>query len=110
MPTTPSGGLNFVDARDAAKRFLNALDKGRHGETIFARRGKLEFFGIFRTARKIIRRFRADARVPKQVAVWGANFVDSFIKVSINRRRLKRRSRDGLNISGILIRVKPKKN
>src|SRR5215213_8112568 len=32
LPITPTGGVNFVDARDAASAFLNALDKGRHGE------------------------------------------------------------------------------
>src|SRR6478672_567075 len=29
FPYTPSGGINFVDAADAAGAFLNALDKGR---------------------------------------------------------------------------------
>ncbi len=32
LPITPSGGLNFVDAADAANALFNALDKGRHGE------------------------------------------------------------------------------
>ncbi|MDQ3131279.1 MAG: NAD-dependent epimerase/dehydratase family protein, partial [Acidobacteriota bacterium] len=29
LPITPMGGLNFVDAADAANAFFNALDKGR---------------------------------------------------------------------------------
>jgi dihydroflavonol-4-reductase len=32
IPTIPDGGVNFVDARDAAKATANALDKGRAGE------------------------------------------------------------------------------
>jgi len=32
IPTIPDGGVNFVDARDAAAATANALDKGRAGE------------------------------------------------------------------------------
>ncbi|HRH43297.1 MAG TPA: NAD-dependent epimerase/dehydratase family protein, partial [Pyrinomonadaceae bacterium] len=32
LPITPGGGLNFVDARDAATAFVNAIDKGRNQE------------------------------------------------------------------------------
>jgi len=32
IPTIPDGGVNFVDARDAALATANALDKGRAGE------------------------------------------------------------------------------
>ena len=32
IPYMPSGGLNFVDARDAAEAFIAGLDKGRHQE------------------------------------------------------------------------------
>ncbi|HSN25532.1 MAG TPA: NAD-dependent epimerase/dehydratase family protein [Kofleriaceae bacterium] len=32
IPTIPDGGINFVDARDAALATANALDKGRAGE------------------------------------------------------------------------------
>jgi len=32
IPTIPDGGINFVDARDAALATANALDRGRAGE------------------------------------------------------------------------------
>jgi dihydroflavonol-4-reductase len=32
IPNVPSGGLNFVDARDAARTFVSALRSGRSGE------------------------------------------------------------------------------
>jgi dihydroflavonol-4-reductase len=32
IPTIPDGGINFVDARDAAEATANALAKGRAGE------------------------------------------------------------------------------
>src|SRR5215831_13950464 len=32
IPTVPKGGVNFVDARDAAAAVANAMDKGRAGE------------------------------------------------------------------------------
>jgi dihydroflavonol-4-reductase len=31
VPSVPSGGLNFVDARDAAHAFVSAIDRGRSG-------------------------------------------------------------------------------
>ncbi|MBJ6954640.1 Rossmann-fold NAD(P)-binding domain-containing protein, partial [Vibrio cholerae] len=30
--TMPSGGLSFVDARDAARTFISALERGKHGD------------------------------------------------------------------------------
>ena len=62
LPITPTGGLNFVDARDAAGAFFNALEKGRHRERYLARRGQLDGCRIFRTARKTFGRFRADVK------------------------------------------------
>lgn len=36
MPLMPPGGLNFVDARDAAATIVTAIDKGRQGEAYLA--------------------------------------------------------------------------
>ena len=37
----PTGGLSFVDARDAATAFQVAMKKGRHGERYLTGRGQL---------------------------------------------------------------------
>ena len=52
IPFTPSGGLNFVDARDTATAFINALEKGRHKRKISARCGKYDVCGVFRRGSK----------------------------------------------------------
>lgn len=80
LPITPTGGLNFVDARDAANAFFNALDKGRHGERYLlgAVNWKVsEFFG------RLERLSGVSApvfKVPKAVAIAGSNFISSLYK------------------------------
>jgi dihydroflavonol-4-reductase len=80
LPITPTGGVNFVDARDAAAAFLNALDKGSHGERYLL--GAVnwtvaEFFG------RLGRLSGVSApvfSVPKRVAIAGSNFISSLYK------------------------------
>jgi len=80
FPYTPSGGVNFVDARDAATAFLNALDKGRHQERYLL--GAVnwtvsEFFG------RLERLSGVSApmfKVPKSVAVFGSNLISNIYK------------------------------
>jgi dihydroflavonol-4-reductase len=80
LPITPTGGVNFVDAGDAAAAFLNALDKGRHQERYLL--GAVnwtvaEFFG------RLERLSGVSApmfKVPKSVAIAGSNFISSLYK------------------------------
>jgi dihydroflavonol-4-reductase len=80
LPITPTGGVNFVDARDAAAAFLNALDKGSHGERYLL--GAVnwtvqEFFGRLERLSGV----RAPMfSVPKKVAIAGSNFISSLYK------------------------------
>ena len=78
FPYTPAGGINFVDARDAATAFLVALDKGNHGERYLL--GAVnwtvkEFFG------KLERLTGVPApklRIPKKIAIAGSNIVQQL--------------------------------
>ena len=70
IPYCPSGGLNFVDARDAGEAFINALERGNHREKISAWRRKYDFFRIFRAIGKTEWDFRADVPSPK---IFGCN-------------------------------------
>ena len=47
IPYTPSGGLSFVDARDAATAFITALEKGRHQEKYLLGQANLTFKEFF---------------------------------------------------------------
>jgi len=80
LPTTPSGGLNFVDARDAAGAFVNALDNGRHGERYLLGAVNWTFAEFFGRLERLSGVSAPMFRVPKRVAVFGANFIDSIYK------------------------------
>ena len=80
LPITPSGGLNFVDAADAANAFVHALDKGRHGERYLLGAVNWTFAEFFGRLERLTGVSAPLLRVPKSVAVFGANFIDSIYK------------------------------
>jgi dihydroflavonol-4-reductase len=80
LPITPSGGLNFVDASDAAAAFVNALDKGRHGERYLLGAVNWSFAEFFGRLERLTGVSAPMLKVPKKIAVFGANFIDSIYK------------------------------
>lgn len=80
LPTMPTGGLNFVDARDAANAFFNALDKGRHQEKYLLGAVNWTFDEFFKRLERLTGVSAPMLKVPKPVAVFGANFIDSIYK------------------------------
>src|SRR5262249_50753028 len=76
IPVVPDGGLNFVDARDAARATVAALDRGRPGERYLLGGPNWtfkEFFGRLERASKV----RAPAlRLPESAQRWGAALVE----------------------------------
>ncbi len=80
LPTTPSGGLNFVDARDAANAFFNALEKGRHQERYLLGAVNWTFQEFFKRLERLTGVSAPVLKIPKSVAVFGANFLDSVYK------------------------------
>ena len=80
LPTTPSGGLNFVDAADAATAFMNALDKGRHNERYLLGAVNWTFSEFFKRLERLSGVSAPMLKIPKLVAVFGANFIDSIYK------------------------------
>jgi len=80
LPTMPSGGLNFVDARDVANAFLIALDRGRHGERYLLGAANWSFAEFFKRLERLSGVSAPMLRVPKKVVVFGANFIDSIYK------------------------------
>ncbi|MBS1797626.1 MAG: NAD-dependent epimerase/dehydratase family protein [Acidobacteria bacterium] len=80
LPITPTGGVNFVDARDAAAAFLNALDRGTHGERYLL--GAVnwpvrEFFGRLERLSGVSAPLIS---VPKKMAVFGSNLISNLYK------------------------------
>ena len=80
IPFTPSGGLSFVDARDVAAAFINALEKGRHQEKYLLGAANMKFEDFFGRLERLSGVSAPMIRVPKSVSVPVAGFVDSFFK------------------------------
>jgi dihydroflavonol-4-reductase len=80
LPTTPTGGLSFVDARDVANAFFNALEKGRHQERYLLGAVNWTFGEFFARLERLSGVSAPMIKIPKSVAVFGANFLDSIYK------------------------------
>jgi nucleoside-diphosphate-sugar epimerase len=80
IPYTPSGGLSFVDARDAAAAFINALEKGRHQEKYLLGAANMAFSQFFGRLERLSGVSAPMLRVPKKLAMAGASLIDSVFK------------------------------
>jgi dihydroflavonol-4-reductase len=80
IPYTPSGGLSFVDARDAAAAFLNTLERGRHQEKYLLGAANMTFAQFFGRLERLSGVSAPMLRVPKKLAMAGAGFIDSIFK------------------------------
>ena len=80
LPYTPSGGLNFVDARDAASAFISALEKGRHQEKYLLGAANMTFAEFFGRLERLSGVSAPMLRVPKKLAVAGAGLINSVFK------------------------------
>jgi dihydroflavonol-4-reductase len=80
LPYTPSGGLNFVDARDAAAAFIFALEKGRHQEKYLLGAANMTFADFFGRLERLSGVSAPMLKVPKKLAVAGSSFINSVFK------------------------------
>ncbi|MFN6964305.1 MAG: NAD-dependent epimerase/dehydratase family protein [Pyrinomonadaceae bacterium] len=80
IPYTPSGGLNFVDARDAAAAFIAALDKGVHQEKYLLGAANMTFEEFFGRLERLSGVAAPGLRVPKKLAMAGASMIESVFK------------------------------
>ncbi|MBA3539947.1 MAG: NAD-dependent epimerase/dehydratase family protein, partial [Deltaproteobacteria bacterium] len=80
IPVVPEGGINFVDARDAALATANALTQGRAGERYLLGGPNWtmkEFFGrLGRVAKVAPPRFK----LPSKLNKWGASLVEELYR------------------------------
>ncbi|HEY0427983.1 MAG TPA: NAD-dependent epimerase/dehydratase family protein [Pyrinomonadaceae bacterium] len=80
IPYTPSGGLSFVDARDAAAAFINSLEKGSHREKYLLGAANMTFAQFFGRLARLSGVSAPVLRVPKRLAMAGASLIDSVFK------------------------------
>jgi dihydroflavonol-4-reductase len=80
IPYSPSGGLNFVDARDAAAAFISALEKGKHQEKYLLGAANMTFEQFFGRLERLSGVSAPTLKVPKQLAMAGSSMIGSLYK------------------------------
>ncbi|MBK6748953.1 MAG: NAD-dependent epimerase/dehydratase family protein [Acidobacteria bacterium] len=80
IPYCPSGGLNFVDARDAAAAFISAVEKGRHQEKYLLGAANMTFEQFFGRLERLSGVSAPMLKVPKKLAMAGSSFISSIYK------------------------------
>jgi dihydroflavonol-4-reductase len=80
IPYTPSGGLNFVDVRDAAAAFISALDKGRHQEKYLLGAANMTVPQFFGRLERLSGISAPMFKVPKKLAMAGSTMIESVFK------------------------------
>ncbi|HQZ95400.1 MAG TPA: NAD-dependent epimerase/dehydratase family protein [Pyrinomonadaceae bacterium] len=80
IPYTPSGGLNFVDVRDAAAAFISALEKGKHQEKYLLGGENMTFEQFFGRLERLSGVSAPMFKVPKKLAMAGSSVISSIYK------------------------------
>ena len=80
IPYSPSGGLNFVDARDTAAAFISALEKGKHQEKYLLGSANMTFEQFFGRLERLSGVSAPKLRVPKKLVMTGSSIINSLYK------------------------------
>ncbi len=76
----PTGGLSFVDVRDAAQAFRVAMKKGRHGERYLLGAANWTFERLFSRLERLTKISAPRLALPSKLVVAGSKLVDSLFK------------------------------
>lgn len=80
ISAVPTGGVSFVDARDAALVFRSAMKKGRHGERYLLGAANWTFDRFFGRLSRLTKVSAPKFALPAKVMVTGSQIVDSLFK------------------------------
>jgi len=80
IPLVPTGGLNFIDVRDAATAFLAAMERGHHGERYLLGGFNWTFADFFGRLERLSKVAGPKVKAPNTVAVWGARLLDGLYR------------------------------
>ncbi|MFQ5665565.1 MAG: NAD-dependent epimerase/dehydratase family protein [Candidatus Binatia bacterium] len=86
VPGYPAGGLNFIDARDAAKGLILAAEKGKVGERYIIGNVNLRFRDFFRLIAEVTGLSPPAVRLPHQL-LYPMGLVAPLISKHITHRR-----------------------
>jgi dihydroflavonol-4-reductase len=76
----PTGGISFVDVRDAAQAFRSAMKKGRHGERYLLGVANWTFDRFFGRLERLTKISAPRFALPAKVMVTGSQIVDSLFR------------------------------
>src|SRR6185503_16986356 len=76
----PTGGLSFVDVRDAARAFRTAMKKGRHGERYLLGAVNWTFNKFFGRLERLTKVSAPWFALPSRIAIGGSQLLDSLLK------------------------------
>jgi dihydroflavonol-4-reductase len=76
IPAMPSGGLSFVDVRDAAAAFAEALERGRPGERYLLGGANMTFADFFGRLSRLSGVAVPHVRLPSAASVAGARLLE----------------------------------
>ena len=80
ISATPSGGLSFVDVRDAASVFPVAMKAGRHGERYLLGAANWTFDKFFARLERLTRVRAPRFTLPSRLAVAGSQIIQALYK------------------------------
>lgn len=80
IPTVPKGGLSFVDARDAARAFRAAMERGAHGERYLLGSANWTFDKFFGRLERITKVPAPFLSLPSKLSLTGARALNSLYK------------------------------
>lgn len=85
IPTTPPGGLSFVDARDVAKAFVSAADVAEPGSKYLLGSANMTMDAFFELLEEISGVTAPKWQVPQAAALFSTRLADSALKM-FNKR------------------------
>ncbi len=80
ISAVPSGGLSFVDVRDAAQAFRVGMKKGRHGERYLLGAANWNFERFFGRLARLTKVAAPRFALPSQFMIKGSKLVDSLFR------------------------------
>ena len=80
IPATPPGGLNFVDVRDVAPAFVEAMKRGVPGERYLLGGPNWEFSKLFGRLERLTKVSAPRLRLPAPVIEWTSQAVDALYR------------------------------
>jgi len=78
IPAMPTGGLSFVDVRDAARAFADALVKGRPGERYLLGGANMTFREFFRRLERLSGVAAPKVALPSALNLAGSKLLEKF--------------------------------